>query len=351
MWRPFVLIVLVGCSTTMRLPKVDENLAVEEAHNQRIVALNRHNEQMSRLNAVAFDVQQANQTLCGDAASRKIGVSFLTIDAVDKEWRRAYQDIYQLTDRVTIISTTENSPAAEAGLAAGDVIIELFGENIGVGKKGLKKAIKLFEQHSSSNVSMKLRRGGQILDVEVEPVWVCEYPVILTADDAVNAWTDGKSVYMTTGMLRFTDSDDALALIIGHEMAHITLGHIGKKKTNAIIGGILGAVVATATTAIAGVPSTGAIDDGIAAGAGAFSQAFESEADYVGTFYAARAGYDIAQGVKIWREIAAVHPNSIHLKGSTHPSTARRFLAIENTLAEINEKKKKGLPIAPSKRE
>lgn len=44
------------------------------------------------------------------------------------------------------------------------------------------------------------------------------------------------------------------------------------------------------------------------------------------------------------------HPESIDLRGSTYPSTAKRFLAIEQTIKEIDEKAQKGLPIAPTRR-
>ena len=67
---------------------------------------------------------------------------------------------------------------------------------------------------------------------------------------------------MSTGMLRFADNDNALALIIGYETAHITLDHVGKSRKNAVLGAIVGAAI----SGLSGVDVTDA-------GAMAFSKA------------------------------------------------------------------------------
>ena len=75
---------------------------------------------------------------------------------------------------------------------------------------------------------------------------------------------------------------------------------------------------------------------------------FEAEADYIGVYYAARAGYDISEVASLWRRIAVRNPVSIHLEGTTHPSSAIRFLAIEQTVLEIDDKRRKGESIVPN---
>jgi predicted Zn-dependent protease len=79
----------------------------------------------------------------------------------------------------------------------------------------------------------------------------------------------------------------------------------------------------------------------------AYSVGFEREADYVGAYYAARAGYDTKSTEEIWRRMALVHPHSI-LSGRTHPIAAVRFLQIQKTTAEIEEKKRRGQPLNPA---
>jgi Zn-dependent protease with chaperone function len=44
--------------------------------------------------------------------------------------------------------------------------------------------------------------------------------------DLVDAWTDGESVGITRGSMRFLKSDDGLAIVLAHEIAHAYRGHI-----------------------------------------------------------------------------------------------------------------------------
>ncbi len=144
-------------------------------------------------------------------------------------------------------------------------------------------------------------------------------------------------------MLRFAETDEEVALVLGHELAHNTRGHIASRQGNALIGAIFGAVL----TGLTGVDVTNL---GSQIGAGAFSQDFEAEADYVGVYHTARAGFDIANAASFWRRMGLSHPQAIHLSGSTHPSTATRFLAIEKTVDEIETKRANNLPLVPDER-
>ena len=82
-------------------------------------------------------------------------------------------------------------------------------------------------------------------------------------------------------------------------------------------------------------------------GALAFSQEFEAEADYVGVYHAARAGYDTRKAAYFWRRMAAAHPRAIGLQGTTHPSSANRFLAVEAASKEVAEKRAGGTRLVP----
>jgi hypothetical protein len=49
------------------------------------------------------------------------------------------------------------------------------------------------------------------------------------------------------------------------------------------------------------------------------------------------------------RILAAQYPESIHLKGTTHPSSAKRFLMMKKAAAEIKAKKERGEPLLPKR--
>lgn len=53
----------------------------------------------------------------------------------------------------------------------------------------------------------------------------CGGRIIVSNAGHLNAWSDGRSVAITTRMVRFAEDDDALAFVIAHEMAHNLLGH------------------------------------------------------------------------------------------------------------------------------
>jgi beta-barrel assembly-enhancing protease len=168
--------------------------------------------------------------------------------------------------------------------------------------------------------------------------------------DEVNAFTDGRRIVVTPGMMRFVDSDGELALVISHELAHAAMHHTAKQQANAVVGGIAGAVVGALIAELTGVnviQSTSNV--GADLGRATFSQGFEAEADYVGTYYAARAGYNASEAANFWRRWASMHPDAIGT-GGAHPATAERFVAIEETAAEIARKKSGDMALVPNRR-
>src|SRR3989304_2968746 len=81
-------------------------------------------------------------------------------------------------------------------------------------------------------------------------------------------------------------------------------------------------------------------------GAMAFSVGFEREADYVGAYYATRAGYDVAGAEEFWAAMGLEHPTSIR-KATTHPTAPVRFLQMRKVAEEIADKQRRNLPLVP----
>lgn len=150
--------------------------------------------------------------------------------------------------------------------------------------------------------------------------------------DAVNAWTDGKTVWVTRGMLRFLKSDDELAAVLGHEIGHALRGHIRQGLAQEILG--------TALAVPAGVFG-GSIGQQIAArmvqlATAKFDRDREREADLYGLLWAHRAGYNVDQGKEVFKRIAIEMPGSMeHGFLSTHPTAPERFLALDKIAAAL----------------
>ncbi len=81
----------------------------------------------------------------------------------------------------------------------------------------------------------------------------------------------------------------------------------------------------------------------------AYSQEFESEADYVGIYITELAGYEIREAAYFWRKMGIKHPGSIEKNHTaSHPSSPERFVSIEETIEEINQKKSIGEELMPN---
>jgi len=318
-------------------------MAQGEAKLQRELAVKENMKYAQRLENVAAPILMKNTELCGDLVAPYLGAEFATKDGFHKDYQQTMADLYGVDKYPTITMIGAKTPASKV-LRVGDMVTHVNGEALPEGKTSVAKMNALIKSSDKQNVELSIDRNGVAKTVTVNPVLACDSPARLSTSDQVNAFADGKRIGVTKGMMRFVENDAELATVIGHELAHNTRSHVSSKRGNAIIGGILGAAVSVAI----GINVT---DLGAQMGAGANSQGFESEADYVGLYHTARAGYDITKAPDLWRRIGASNPGAIHLAGSTHPSTAKRFLSLEATVKEINAKKAAGKKLVPQERE
>jgi predicted Zn-dependent protease len=111
--------------------------------------------------------------------------------------------------------------------------------------------------------------------------------------DGVNAYVGDGRIKVCLGMLRFVESDDELAVVVGHE-----LGHLPTPADRGLLGGGQGEA--------------------------------EREADIRGLFYAYRAGFDIRGGAKVFQRMAVELSSGLGDSGEGgHPSQAERLILAE----------------------
>jgi hypothetical protein len=353
-----IVLASAACGPQLRQPGVPEAAVAEERQAQQELAISLFLERVKRLSAVASRVRVHNAELCEKNVTPEFGLLIVTPRAFEEEFHDAARKVLWPGDEVKIVALADGLPAAQAGLQVGDVIVEIKDAPIQeVRERGeheqvsLMKAVDYWEKRE---LPLVVKRGEETLDVTLTGVDACKYPVALVSSDAVNAFADGRNVGITSGMIRFVESDDELALVVGHELAHNMLGHLNRRQVNTVAGTILGVLVDIGAAAV-GV-GTGGMGTrmGSQAGALVFSKQFESESDYLGTYMAARGGYDIAGAPMFWRRMAVEHPSSIGSGGSmlaTHPTTPERATALEQTIAEIASKRAEGRPLVPERLE
>jgi Peptidase family M48/PDZ domain len=347
--RSFAIAFLLLCTAcagpVSELPPLPADEVAAEQRRQQIAQIHDYYAQRWRVDNVAFHIRTANREFC-KAVAPDIGLYAATVRSLPRKYRSYSNETLNLSWTVaTAISVADASPAAAAGIKPGDQILTLDNEAV-PDTRTAGWIGDWLQAHGGQPLQIMVRRDGADTLRTVRPVMACAIPVDLVIDGTANAYTDNKKIVIQSGVLRLTRNDADLAVIIGHELAHVTMGHYGKKLQNALVGELGGAVI-DGGLLLGGIYSGRTFSKHFArAGAMAFSVEFEREADYVGAYYAARAGYDISGSENIWRAMALENPNSIRL-AHTHPTSPARFVQMHKTITEIADKKRRHLPLLP----
>ena len=192
-----------------------------------------------------------------------------------------------------------------------------------------------FGQEGASRSSVQHAQFAQLHRVTERLLHVLSKPLqlefLVFDDPSINAGATFGKVFVSTGMLRFVRSDDELALILGHELAHITQGHVSQGAMNTSLLGLSSQVV-------------NALYPGIGLLTGQVGQLFlnrynqdqEREADVVGLRSAFAAGYDPQAAAQVMRRMAHEEPHTATAGFfSSHPSSLERANDLQRVAAQL----------------
>lgn len=343
------LFTLAGCAAPQtRMPTVDSVSMQEEVRKQQELVVEEYMSSYRRLQAVSSRIVTSGTELCGDKVAPYYGLTVWNRDDFGKAWQEVLQSRFGIAEAPSISTIAPGSQAEQAGAREGDVIVSVNGW---LAPKGKDAVAVLTDKLSAEGkfgtpVELVVQRGAEEVKLSLQPGHACDFRVRLSPDDVKNAYADGKNIVVYKGMMDFARSDEEIALVVSHELAHNAMKHIDAQKTNATIGGVLGLLVDVAA-ALGGVNTNGDFMRlGSNMGAGAYSVDFEKEADYVGLYFMALAGYNIDGAAGFWRRMATIDSRAITMK-SSHPTTPERFLAIETTVDEIKQKIRSGVALKP----
>lgn len=353
--RVWALVALVGtgllgsCATPdTKLPSLASAELKAEAHEQRKFVLKSRAEDFARVQNVAYRVLKANHKACPKNAGPSYGLHAINLQAYEPADQAPARELWNLDERLTVAHVVPGSPAAAAGLESGDRIVAVNGRPAPKGKGAVDRLTEMMSKNSPARpAKLVYARGETRKQARLTPVVACTYPVRISSAGAPNAFTDGSHIVVNRGVLRIVEGDDQLALVVAHELAHITKGHFEKKLHNGLLAGA-GGLVGDVALLVVGFPSGGTFAKmAMREGQKAFSKEFEREADYVGMYYMANAGYDTSGVEDFWDHMGGENPHSFAFAGS-HPSGPERYLLVRATHKEIDTKLVSGEDLTPN---
>lgn len=160
------------------------------------------------------------------------------------------------------------------------------------------------------------------------------WEVNLIGSKQINAFCmPGGKIAFYTGLVEGLQlSDDEIAMVMGHEVAHALREHarerIAKSQMTQLGASLLGAMI-----------SDGRYTDAFRFGGNMltlkFSRDDETEADVVGLDLAARAGYDPRAGISLWKKMEKANQGAPLTWLSSHPSGRNRIKEIEAQLPKV----------------
>jgi predicted Zn-dependent protease len=163
--------------------------------------------------------------------------------------------------------------------------------------------------------------------------WRWEVNLLGSKDLNAFCMPGGKIAFFYGILAQLQLSDDEVATIMGHEMAHALREHarerMGKTAATRIGASVLSAFLGLGNTGDA------LLNMGSQLLSLKFGREDESEADIVGMELAARAGFDPAAGVSLWRKMIGANKNAPPQFLSSHPAGATRIKDIEDKLPKV----------------
>lgn len=196
-------------------------------------------------------------------------------------------------------------------------------------------------------------RSGEVVDTvedigrrlaaaarEHDPGFEWEFTVIDSEQPNAFALPGGK-VAVYTGLMPVAENIDGMAVVMGHEIAHAIARHGAERMAHqklVQLGTMAAGMALSDMDAATQQTVMGAL--GVGAQYGVllpFSRDHESEADYMGLIYLARACYDPTEAPRLWQRMGQAAKGAPMEFMSTHPSSETRIRQFEQWMPEALE--------------
>ena len=289
------------------------------------------------LKKIAYRINKANGALCQRYVAYDTGIEARLDHDDETLWEVTY--------------VAEDYPAHKAGIRAGDKIVSIDGKTP---KDSYDPSPVLLELSGKTETfgrdykgKIVYKRDGKRYTKRVGMVRSCNYiPRVQMKKKEFNAYADGtQTLTFFGGLIRgYRYDEDYIAYVYAHEMAHAEMDHVDKTKGNTgviLLANVLIKLGAAYYDAENDTNTSDAVD--IATDLASigimtrYSRDFETEADYIGLYYIARAGYPVIKGAEAQRLMAIVAEGQVNKSNflSSHPDSITRFLRLNKTVKDI----------------
>ncbi len=199
-----------------------------------------------------------------------------------------------------------------------------------LGAQGDQEIVATYGIYNDAAVTAYVNEMGQKL-AAVSDAPNLGYTFRVLDSPVINAFAlPGGYIYVTRGLLAYLENDAQLAMVLGHEIGHVTARHSAKQYTSAQLANVgvgLGSVLFEDIE-----PFLGAIQTGLQLLFLKYGRDDERQSDELGVEYATRAGYQASEGAKFFTTLKRIQDQqqggSLPTWASTHPDPAEREATI-----------------------
>ncbi len=208
-----------------------------------------------------------------------------------------------------------------------DLMLIGEGQEVALGRQEDERAVAAYGTYPDEGLARYVESLGLAIAARSERP-ALPWSFRLADDAAVNAFAaPGGFLFVTRGILAHFESEAELAMVLGHEVGHVTARHLARQLSAQQLAGLglgVGMIAVPELQRYAGLGQ---------AGLGLlflkFGRDDEREADDLGLRYAVRLGYDAAEGAKAFRMLdllARQEPGGRMPSWlSTHPDPGDRY--------------------------
>lgn len=336
--RLLPVLLSVALLASCALPPVSSPPEQSALPAQQRAALSSLTSRQDRLYRVAAPLLVNNAVLCKTNARPLLGFTAKNQYSYSADMMDAAKQLLGLDERLQVMSVLAGSGAARAGIQRGDILLSVQEQAMPEGPNAETEAARQLAVvvQNAAELPITLLRNGKTLRLQVPLTLACAYSIDLGNADFVNAYSDGRRILVTRGMLDYLHSDAELAALLAKEIAHSTLRHAQVLQIKATVAAIIDKLLLLKPdlTGLSG-----------SAGIKTMPPQMDIEADRLALYMLARAGYSPAIAATTWQHLAQNTASNSYT--TLHPWTDERLALLQATAEQIRQKQLAKKPLMP----